>query len=137
MSKAEPKIQKFMTYQPQSIDADESISKARKTMQELKIRHLPVLKQGEIFGIISDRDIRTALAFVGANPDQMKVSEICHEHPYQVEPETPLHEVADTMAEHHYGAAIVVQNKKLVGIFTTVDACKAISEILQQRYHSS
>jgi acetoin utilization protein AcuB len=137
MSKAEPKIQKFMTYQPHSIEAAESVSEARKIMSELKIRHLPVLKNGEIFGMVSERDIRAALSLMGANPEAMKVSDICHEHPYQVEPETTLREVAETMAENHYGSAIIAQNKKLVGIFTTVDACKAISEILQQRYHPS
>jgi acetoin utilization protein AcuB len=37
------------------------------------------------------------------------------------------------MAEHKYGCAVVMQNDKLVGIFTTVDACRAFAEMLNGR----
>jgi acetoin utilization protein AcuB len=37
------------------------------------------------------------------------------------------------MAEHKYGSAIVVQNGQVVGVFTTVDACRALSELLGTR----
>ena len=40
-----------------------------------------------------------------------------------------LDEVVATMAEHKYGSAIVVQNQHVVGVFTTVDACRALSEL--------
>lgn len=135
MSKTEPTIQKFMTTQPESIDGEQTVESAVKLMAEKNIRHLPVMKEGAIFGIVSDRDIKTATALVGSDEKNMPVKSICHEHPYQVEPDTKLHEVADEMAVHHYGCAIVVQNHKLVGIFTTVDACRAISTILEQRFH--
>jgi uncharacterized protein YjaG (DUF416 family) len=37
------------------------------------------------------------------------------------------------MAEMKYGSAVVMQNKHVVGVFTTVDACRALSELLSTR----
>ena len=54
-------------------------------------------------------------------------------HVYAVEPETALDVVADTMAEHKYGSAVVIQNDKVVGIFTTNDACHALADLLHSR----
>ena len=37
------------------------------------------------------------------------------------------------MAEHKYGSAIVASNGNVVGVFTTVDVCRAFSELLRGR----
>ena len=136
MSKEEPHIQKFMTTQPFAIEGEESVAKAKAMMSDSKIRHLPVLSEGKVVGILSDRDIKTVCALKGVDVVKTLARDICHEHPYVVGPEALLHEVANEMAEHHYGCAIVVQNEKLVGIFTTVDACRTITALLKQRYHT-
>jgi CBS domain-containing protein len=52
---------------------------------------------------------------------------------YAVSPDSPLDEVVATMAQHKYGCAVVMQNGKLVGIFTTVDVCRAFAEMLHGR----
>lgn len=137
MSKAEPLIQKYMTPAPHSIEASQPVKDAEKKMSELKIRHLPVMKDGELFGILSDRDIKLAMAFFDVDSNLVKIADICKEKPFVVEPTAKLHEVLDEMAERQYGSALVVQNKKLVGIFTTVDACMGFSKVLQQRFHES
>jgi len=137
MSKAEPLIQKYMTSTPYSIDASQSVKEAEQMMSDHKIRHLPVMNGEQLFGILSDRDIKMAMAFFDADSKLVKVADICKEKPFVVEPEAKLHEVLDEMAAHCYGSALVVQNHKLVGIFTTVDACLGFSKILQQRFHES
>ena len=104
-------------------------------MSELGVRHLPVMNQGEIVGIISDRDIKLASGIEGIDADKFPVIDVCAGNPYRVEPDTSLRDVANTMASKHYGSAIVVQNGKVVGIFTTVDACRALAEIIETRYH--
>ena len=48
MPKSEPAIQKFMTMQPQSIEAGEKLEKAKETMTKYGIRHLPVTRKGEV-----------------------------------------------------------------------------------------
>jgi acetoin utilization protein AcuB len=55
------------------------------------------------------------------------------EQPYTVSPEAPLDEVVETMAANKYGSAVIMQNQKVVGIFTTVDACEALCQLLRTR----
>ncbi len=136
MSKAEPQIQKFMTTQPYWIHAGQTLQKAQDMMSELKIRHLPVMNDdNEVVGVVSDRDIKMASGIEGVDPAKTLILDVCNENPYIVEPDLPLREVAEVMASRHYGSAIVMQNGKLVGIFTTVDACRAIMILIETRTH--
>jgi len=131
--KSTPVIEKFMTTVPHTIGADISISKAEKMMAEFRVRHLPVLDGGELVGIVSDRDIKMVMGFKDVDPDVVTVSEACSEEPYKVSPKAPLTEVCNEMAAHKYGSVLVVDNKKLVGIFTWVDALNAFAELMETR----
>ena len=55
--KAIPKVQKYMSDNPQTITADLPLGEAKKMFADLRIRHLPVLRQGEVVGLISMRDL--------------------------------------------------------------------------------
>jgi acetoin utilization protein AcuB len=136
MSKAIPEIVKYMTMVPHSIGSDQALSQAEKLMRENKIRHLPVLKGGKILGIISDRDLKITEALVGGKSSTMKVEDITQGEPYTCTPHSKLDEVATTMAENKYGSALVIDNNKLVGIFTAVDALRALSDLLHTRLKS-
>jgi acetoin utilization protein AcuB len=61
------------------------------------------------------------------------VEEAMTSHVYGVAPETGLDVVAESLAEHKYGSAVVLQNSKVVGILTTNDACRALAELLHSR----
>ncbi len=135
MSKSEPTIQKFMTTDPKSIESDAKIKDAQAMMAKFKIRHLPVTRQGKVVGILSDRDIKLVGSFSEIEIDEVVVADVCQNKPYIVTPDELIHEVAAEMAAKHYGSAIVVQNSRLVGIFTAVDACRTLAEILETRYH--
>ena len=131
--KAIPAVQKYMTFVPKSIGYDQTIEQANEFMSKLKLRHLPVLKGGKLIGVISDRDIKFVLQFKDVDPTKMTVEEACTADPYSTSPTTPLNEVVSHMAEKKYGCAIVVDNSKVVGIFTEIDAYKALSELLETR----
>lgn len=131
--KAIPSVQKFMTYVPKSIGFDQSIAQASDFMRKLRLRHLPVLKGGELVGILSDRDINLVLSFKDVDPTKMTVEEAYTPDPYFTSPTAPLNEVVAEMAEKKYGCALVVDHGKLVGIFTEIDAYKALSELLETR----
>ncbi len=135
MSKAIPSVQKFMTYNPITINASKSVAEAQNLMKEKQIRHLPVMDQDKIVGIISDRDVKLVLSLVLTTPQSLKIKDIAHGSVYTVHPETPIDQVADEMASKHYGCAVVEDNHKIVGIFTVLDGLKAISDICHQRYH--
>ncbi len=134
--KAIPSVQKFMTYVPKSIGFDQTIAQASEFMRKLHMRHLPVLKGGELVGILTDRDINLVLSFKDVDPKTMTVEEAYTADPYFTSPNAPLNEVVSHMAEHKYGCALVVDNGKLVGIFTETDAYKALSELLETRLKS-
>jgi acetoin utilization protein AcuB len=125
-----------MTAQPHSIHAGAALEEARALMDGHAIRHLPVMSDRTVIGIISDRDLQLVLGLEGTNPARFVVSDICHRKPYVVEPDTLLREVAGTMAERHIGSAIVMQGEKLLGIFTTVDACRALVSVLDKQPHA-
>ena len=131
--KSIPSVQKYMTYVPKSIGFDQTIAQAREYMSKLHLRHLPVLKGGRLVGILTDRDINLILGFKDVDATTLKVEEAYTPDPYFTTPNAPLNEVVAHMAENKYGCALIVDNGKLVGIFTEVDAYKALSELLETR----
>lgn len=137
MPKSEPTIQKFMTVQPQSIEAGAKLQQAKEAMAKYGIRHLPVTRRGELIGILSEREINLTYGLEAIEPTQLLVIDVCSEDPYIVEPDEPLRLVAQEMANKHYGSAIVMQNGNLVGIFTAVDACRALSQIIEAHIEES
>lgn len=135
MTKPVPPISKFMSTNPHTIGWDQNIAKASEMMSEHGIRHLPVLKGGQIVGLISQSDIRLIETLEGVEPQVVKVADAMTPDPYVVSPEALLDEVAAEMAENKYGSAIIMQNQKVVGIFTTLDALRALDELLKTRLH--
>lgn len=133
MSKVIPVVQKYMTTVPKTIGSDRSLDQAINVMRDLNIRHLPVLQAGRLVGILTDRDVKLVLGFENADATKIKVEEAFTPNPYFTSPQSPLNEVVSEMASHKYGCALVVDNNKLVGIFTEIDAYKALSELLETR----
>jgi acetoin utilization protein AcuB len=128
-----PTISKYMTTSPHTIGADQAMAQAHKMMRTNRIRHLPVLSGGKIVGVVSDGDLHLIETLKDVDPEEVKVEDAMTQVPYAVSPETPLDDVVKNMAEHKYGSAVVVANGKVVGIFTTVDACRAFAEMLHGR----
>jgi acetoin utilization protein AcuB len=124
-----------MTYGPITINISQTLSEAQSLMKEKQIRHLPIIDQEKIIGIISDRDINLVMSFALPSSHSLKVKDIVHSPVYTVHPETPIDQVVDEMASRHIGCAVVEDNHKIVGIFTVLDALKAVSDICHQRYH--
>jgi acetoin utilization protein AcuB len=133
MSKPIPTIQKYMTTSPHSIGVEQPLSVAHAMMREHGIRHLPVLHGGKLMGMLTERDLRLVESLAGVDPTKVKVDDAMSTVVYSVAPETPLDLVVATMGEHKYGSAVVMQNEKVVGIFTTVDVCRAFAELLHTR----
>ncbi len=131
--KSIPTIQKYMTVLPHTIGADQSLAKADKMMNELRVRHLPVLDGGKLVGILTDRDVRLVESFKDVDPEKVTVDQAYSPEPYITEPGAALNKVCAEMAHHKFGCALVVDNHKLVGIFTWVDALKALDHLMETR----
>lgn len=133
MSKPIPPIQKYMTTAPHSIGSDQSLAQAHAFLRQHQVRHLPVLRGGVLVGLLTDRDLSLIETLADVDPKRLTVDEAMTSDVYAVAPDAPLDEVAATMSEKKYGCAVVMQNNKVVGIFTTVDACRALAELLHTR----
>lgn len=133
MSKATPLIQKYMTSSPHSIGKDQTLAHAHEVLRANQIRHLPVLDGGQLVGMLTHRDLALIEALKDVDPKRVTVEDAMNTEVYTVGPDAELAEVAHEMAEKKYGSAVILQNRKVVGIFTTVDACRALGDLLEGR----
>lgn len=97
------------------------------------IRHLPVLDGGQLVGIVSERDMLFVERLRDVDVEQMPVSEAMTSEVYAVPSGTPLLEVVVEMAAQKLGAAAVMSGSNVVGVFTTVDALRALASLLSAR----
>lgn len=127
-----PKVQNYMTRSPHCVGKWVELSEALSMMRELEVRHLPVEENGLLVGSLSRRNLMAALASPMAKT--LTIGDIMEPDPYLVAPDADLAEVVEAMASDRIGSAIVTLDEKVVGIFTTVDACRALHEILDDIY---
>ncbi|RIL04559.1 MAG: hypothetical protein DCC75_12495 [Proteobacteria bacterium] len=136
-------VRDAMTAHPECIDVRGRIRDALRKMMELNIRHLPVLDNGELVGIISDRDIKGYLLHLDEVldfPDKAKarldaqVTEVMQSDVVTLEPEDSLAQAIDIMLEEQVGAVPVVEprNEKLIGILSYVDILKCVREYVDE-----
>lgn len=90
-----------------------------------KFRRLPVIQDGTLVGILTDRDI---LRFVGAE-ERTRVDGAMTETPLTISPTTPVEEAVRLMRTHQISGLPVVENGKIVGIITTSDILQAFVEV--------
>lgn len=133
MTKPIPHIQRYMTTNPLSIEKDAPLLEAAALMQKNHVRHLPVVYQGKVEGILSSTDVQLIRGLKNVDIEKLKVYDCFTPNPYIVHPETHLDEVLGEMAEKKYGCVIVEDKGRLVGIFTWIDALIATKNLLETR----
>ncbi len=121
-------IREYCTLKPLTINASESIEKAKKLMDSKGIRHLPVIDAGKTIGVVSDRDIEIALTLMQSEHLALNVGEICAVEPFSAKPGDSLAQVCGKLSELKVGSALIVDNGILLGIFTYTDAYRALAE---------
>jgi acetoin utilization protein AcuB len=122
----EPTVAEYMTKIPASADHGLLLADAEERMNIDNIRHLVVLGDGNIVGVLSNRDISVALAVPGVDRKKLTVRDAMSEQPYMCPQDTPISEVARVMEAHRWGCAVVVDGDEAVGVFTTTDALRAL-----------
>jgi acetoin utilization protein AcuB len=139
-------VDKWMTRDVITVPPHEKIIDAFELMQGRGIRHLPVVEDGELKGLVTDRDIRLALipSPLSTPEDRMyhlgaleRVDEIMATDLITVEPTSTIEEAAKLMAQYKIGAVPVVGRGKLVGILTETDVLSVFIEMLEMIQASS
>lgn len=125
-----PTIEQFMTPSPHTIGQDQSLAAAYRLMREHNIRHLPVLDGGRLAGVVSERDLLFVDKLLDVDHERVPVSEAMSQDVYAVAARVSLRDVAHEMSEHKYGSAVIMDGTRVVGVFTTVDALKALAALV-------
>jgi acetoin utilization protein AcuB len=121
-------IREHMTPAPHTIGAHQSLRQAATLMHEHGFRHIPVLEGGQLLGVVSERDVRMVQALPGIDTSQVTVSDAVPQEAYVVSPDADLEEVVRHMADHKYGSTVVMEGRRVVGIFTTIDALRVLAD---------
>lgn len=115
-----------MTLSPHTIEAAATYAEAGHRMRELRIRHLPVLDGATLVGMVTDDDVSFMAALKGVFPESVRVGDVRAAPPYTTTPDTELVEVARDLIENKRSCATVLEKGKVVGVFTLVDALRAL-----------
>lgn len=123
-------VSELMTASPEIVLPNSSLRHVFKKMKARTCRQLPVMEDGKLVGIITDRDMRLALNESSmekiswgnnARLDNLITKDYMTLNPTTVTPTTSAREAAKIMATRKIGALPVMENNTLVGIITITD----------------
>jgi CBS domain-containing protein len=135
MSESDLKVKEMMTKEVFTLGRNNALDLADDIMTLERIRHLPVLDEGRVVGVVSQRDLfRSALAVAlgyGERAQKMllktlRVKEVMSEPAITVSPEATAKEATRLMLEHKIGCLPVVEGHTLVGIVTETDILRHV-----------
>ncbi len=135
------KVSDRMTREVVTLEEEQSLREALTLQQLHKIRHIPVVADGRVVGILTDRDLKRASPSLLSGIDQkqydelletIRVGQIMTRNPHTVTPATPLKHVAEILIDRKFGALPVIENNLLVGIITEIDLLRALYEMLDE-----
>jgi len=128
------KVSKLMSRKLITVSPDDSVERAVQLLQQRGVRHLLVLKDGRLVGIVSDRDLKRALDSAKARKKKLlnlggiffllepfTVREIMTRDVVSIDPNSTVQTATSLMVEMKFGALPVVKSDKLLGIITETD----------------
>ena len=113
-----------------SISADDNLRIVDEIMQLGRVRHLPVVRRGQLVGVVSQRDLlHASLSNVMglASEEQtlflegVNISQVMSSPPISIGLEAPVQEAARIMASRKIGCLPVIEDGKVAGILTETD----------------
>lgn len=136
-------VSDWMTRKVITITPDSSVSDAVRLMKEKKIKHIPVVKDEKLKGIISDRDIREFSPSKATSLDvyelhyllaTTKVKVMMKTRVFTISADSPVEEAAMRMLDNSIGSLPVVDGSKVVGIISDRDIFRVLVDITGVRH---
>jgi len=127
-------VRDLMTPAPLSVSPNTPVDEARALMQRHRIRHLPVLEDGRLVGIVSDSDIRLVLPSpatslsaheIGYLLTRLTVGEIMTYFPVAIGADRLMADAVKRMLAYKVEALPVIEHDKLIGIVTRTNLLQA------------
>lgn len=119
-------VGKHMTRNPTVIGPVDSLSSAQEKMRSGDFRRLPVVLDGRLIGIVTDRDLRRCTGLL----EKVKVNAVMTEILVTVSPNDTIEKAAQLMLKHKIGGLPVVEENKLVGVTTTSDLLQTFLDVM-------
>ena len=136
MAHAKLTVGDWMTANPITIEADASVIEAIHLLKERNIRRLPVMKQGKLVGLVTEKMLFGYMPAKATSLDQWElhyllsktpVRAAMNPKPHKVHPDDDIADVAQLLHDRKLNGVVVVdQGEKLVGILTTTNALEAL-----------
>ncbi len=129
-------VSKIMATDVVALDRNASLGSAKNIMDRRRLRHFPVVENGNVVGVVSQRDVfRASLAsMLGYNErtekaflDNLSIKGIMSDPPITVTADTGISEAARLMVEKKVGCLPVVDGKRLIGLVTDTDFLKVLA----------
>jgi CBS domain-containing protein len=114
-------VEQVMTPSPIALSAEATIRDAAQQMRDASIGDVLVKDNGELCGIVTDRDIVLRAVAEGRDPDSTQLREICERDLVTIEPDKPADEAVRMMRERDIRRLAVVRDGRPVGIVTLGD----------------
>jgi acetoin utilization protein AcuB len=105
-----------------TVTPDTLVGAARDLLRQHAIRHLPVLEDGLLVGIVSERDL------LRATSQALPLREVMTRTVFVLSPGTSIREAARLFRDRRFGAVPVLDGRRLVGIVSVTDVLRVPAE---------
>jgi CBS domain-containing protein len=122
-------VRHAMTESPTTISPDMNAFDAAGLMKNGDMGVLPVVKEGRLVGLLTDRDLVLRVLAERKNPMEVTVSEICTSSPVTVTPDMKLADARDLMEQNKVRRLPVMKGEELVGVVSLGDVAWADASI--------
>jgi len=117
-------IKEVMTRDVRACEPNATVVEAAKVMAQNDVGPVPIVEDGRLVGIVTDRDIVVRVVADGRDPNVTTVKEIASTNLVTVSPEDDLDEALNLLAEHQVRRLPVVESDRLVGIVAQADVAR-------------
>jgi CBS domain-containing protein len=118
-------VRHAMTSSPQTIAPDMNAQDAAAMMKSEDVGVLPIVDDGQLVGLVTDRDLVLRVLAERKDPQGVRVGDICTAAVVTVTPDTRLSEARELMEEHKVRRLPVTKGEELVGILSFGDVAWA------------
>jgi CBS domain-containing protein len=131
-------VREIMMGSPVTLKPEDTLDLANDVISLGRIRHIPVVEDGKLVGLLSERDLMGAAASQIFGLKQKSktallksalIKDVMKKRVITVKPETPIKEAARLMAEKKVGCVPVISAGTLVGLVTTTDILRYVESI--------
>jgi CBS domain-containing membrane protein len=131
-------VREIMTGSPVTLKPEDTLDLANNVISLGRIRHIPVVEDGRLIGLLSERDLMGAATTEIFGLKQKRksallktvlIKDVMKKRVISVKPDTPIKDAAHLMADKKIGCVPVVESGTLVGLLTTTDILRYVERL--------